>query len=166
MKSELGQRGMFHFSAGPSHFFLSFPGSCLRRSRRSVARPALAQRAWRPTGGGDEGNGACLCWWAEREAVTRISRPNDLTHTTIRGVDASFLRRLIFPCVLIRADALLATFVLATLSSAWRGTAWSLTKPSRTPCQVLLGGLSNGLGWPCLFVRFSLVSPPLGGCLV
>jgi len=69
-----------------------------------------------------------------------------------------FMRRLIFPCVLIRVVALLATFVLATLSSAWRGTVWSLTKRSRTLRQVCLGGLSKGLGWPCLFVRSSLSS--------
>ncbi len=67
------------------------PASCLRRSRRSVARPALAQRAWRSTGGAVEGNGVGLCGRAEREAGNRISRPNDSTHTTIRGVDASLL---------------------------------------------------------------------------
>ena len=70
---------------------LKLPWSCLRRSRRSVARPALAQRAWRPTGGADEGNGVGLCWRVVREAVTRISMPNDSTHTTIRGVDAGLL---------------------------------------------------------------------------
>ena len=69
--------------------FLKLPWSCLRRSRRSVARPALAPRAWRPTGGGDEGNGVGLCGRVGREAVSWISRPNDSTHTTIRGVDAS-----------------------------------------------------------------------------
>jgi hypothetical protein len=49
-----------------------------------------------------------------RGSVGRTIRLIRLFEVSTRLV---FVRRLIFPCVLIRADALLATFVLATLSS-------------------------------------------------
>ncbi len=156
MKSVVGQVGcvplccFFRFRAWLDlSLGVAFVGAA-RRSLAHDSRSELGDRQWRrrlqrtlPLLVSLEGSGS------------RIGRPNDSTHTTIRGVDAFSVHASshLSMRVLIRADDLLATFVLATLSSAWRGTAWSLTKRSRTPCQVIWGGLSKGLGWPCLFVR-------------
>ena len=149
MKSDYEVRGWTSgLFATFSLFFRSSPDLLLGvafvgAARRSLARDSrseLGDRQWRRR------------WQRTLPLLVSLERSGrDQQAERFDSYDYSRCRRVFCSCVvssfhafLIRVDALLATFVLATLSSAWRGTAWSLTKPSRTLGQVKLGWSSWG----------------------
>ena len=120
--------------------------SCLRRSRSSVARPGLRTRAasLATDRGADE-------WQRRLPLLVSFEGSGDQHAERFDSYDYSRCRRVFYSCVvssfhafLIRVDAWLATFVLATWGSAWRRAASSFTKPSITRCQVLLGWSQPG----------------------
>ena len=97
------------------HVMLKLLWSCLRRSRRSVARPALAQRAWRPTGGrrrrqrswpllvGREGSG---------HKDQQAKRFDAYDYSRCRREPSGRERRLINPCVSNRTGLIPAGHIL------------------------------------------------------
>ncbi len=138
--------------------------SCLRRSRSSVARPRLAQRAWRLTGAQTKATDIAFVgeFRGKRGSAGRTIR-------LIRLFEVStllfFMRRLIFPYVLF-------AWMLSWPHSFWRHgvpCGEELRGPheaSRNQCQVKVRWSQQWSWLACLFVRFSLVSLPVGCYLV
>ena len=78
-----------------------------------------------------------------------MGRPNDSTHTTIRGVDACFLHASSHHSMRSDSRGCFAGHIRFGDVEFRLASCWPLTKPSGTHCQVKLGGLS---GWSWLAV--------------
>ncbi len=166
MKSVVGQVGcapLFCFSRTSLDLSLgvAFVGAA-RRSLAPHSRSELGDRQWRR-----RGQRSLPLLVSLREADSRFGRPNDSTHTTIRGVDAFVLLASSHLSIRSGSRGCLAGHI--RFGDVEFRVVRSCVVPheaSRTQCQVKVRWSQQWSWLACLFVRFSLVSLPVGCYLV